>query len=158
MRPMIRPPARRPPATRPPSRTVVAAFAFAGYLALAFVARNVYPLSTFEMYAGAPPSRAPTRVIARDAAGGAHEVDEYVGWHCDAEIAGARQACLSEWPYAYTAYLDRAAADWVAAHPGAGAAGEPVEIVRRIYRLSDRGGAPQVRDCVLSRCRAERRR
>lgn len=143
----------------PPPRTLVVAFAFFGYLALALSVRNLYPLSTFEMYAGAPPTAAPSRVIARDAAGGAHEVDEYRAWSCEGPTPLGPAGCASEWPYAFSIYLDRAAADWVEAHRGAGgpvARGEPVEIVRRVYRLTDGVGPPSVRDCVLNRCRAAR--
>ncbi|HXT99595.1 MAG TPA: hypothetical protein VN903_01295 [Polyangia bacterium] len=139
----------------PPPRALVGAFAFAGYLGAAFGVENLYPISTFEMYAGAPPSHAPTRVIARDAARTAHEVDEFVGWRCEGPVPLDGTSCVNEWPYASTAYLDRAAADWVADHPGDGA--EPVEIVRRVYRLTDEGGPPQVHDCLLRRCRAGRR-
>jgi|KBSMisStandDraft_5_1062788.scaffolds.fasta_scaffold183918_3 hypothetical protein len=142
----------------PPPRTLVGVTAFVGYLGLAAAVHNLYPISTFEMYAGAPPSRAPTRVIARDASGEAHEVDEFVGWRCEGPVPLDRASCVGEWPYATTDYLDRAAADWVAGHPGpAAGGGEPVEIVRRIYRLADGGGPPAVRDCLLRRCQAGRR-
>lgn len=139
----------------PPPRTLVAAVAFTGYFAVAFAVRDLYPFSTFAMYAGAPPSRAPSRVIARDAAGGVHEVDELVAWRCDGEAPPDRTSCLDEGSYATTTYLDRAASDWIAAHPGSG--GAPVDVVRRIYRLADGGGPPIARDCVLRRCRAELR-
>jgi hypothetical protein len=140
----------------PAPRALVAAFAFVGYLALALVVRNLYPLSTFEMYAEAPPSRAPSRIIARDAAGAVHEIDEYVGWRCEGEAPSVGESCLGEWPFSTTEYLDRTAAAWVSAHGGAGG-GEPVDVVRRIYRLSDVVGPPVTRDCLLRRCRAGRR-
>src|SRR5579863_873472 len=100
----------------PPPRTLVVAFAFFGYLALALSVRNLYPLSTFEMYAGAPATTAPSRVIARDAAGVAHEIDEYVAWTCEGPTPLGPAGCASEWPYAFSIYLDRAAADWIDAH------------------------------------------
>jgi hypothetical protein len=134
-------------------RVQVAAVGLLGYLGLALSVGNLYPVSTFEMYAAAP-ARSASRVIARDAAGAAHEVDEYREWSCDAPVPLDRAPCASEWPYAYTGYLDRAAADWIASHPGSG--GEPMEVVRRIFRLGA-AGPPEVRDCVLSRCRAVRR-
>jgi hypothetical protein len=135
-------------------RLMVALSVLAGYLALAFSVHNLYPISTFEMYAGRP-VRSASRVIARDAAGALHEIDEYRDWQCPGPLPLGPEACPAQWPYSYTGYLDRAAAELVAQQGGSG--GDSVDVVRRVWRLSDEPGPPPASDCLLERCRAVRR-
>jgi hypothetical protein len=139
----------------PHPRVLVAGVAFAAYLALALVVGNLYPVSTFEMYSSKRATSA-SRVVARDGAGAMREIDEYESWSCDGPTSIEPAACAASFPYAYTTYLDRAAVDWIDAHRGQG--GEPVDVVRRIYRLGAAVGPPAFEDCVLQQCRAVVRR
>jgi hypothetical protein len=138
----------------PQPRVLVAALALCGYLGIAHSVRNLYPFSTFEMYAGQRADSA-SRVIARDAAGGLHELDAYEAFRCDGPIPLGHETCAAAWPYAYSIYLDRQAAAFIDTHPGDGT--EPVDVIRRIWRLSDRPGPPPFEDCLLQHCRAARR-
>ena len=137
----------------PRPRVIVAALVFVTYTALAFSLHNFYPVSTFEMYAAQRTDSA-SRVVARDAGGQVHELDRFDAWRCDGPISVEPAACPGQFPYSYTTYLDRAAVDFVGQHAGAG--GEPVDVIRRVFRLSDQ---PQiaVEDCLLQHCRAVRR-
>jgi hypothetical protein len=135
------------------ARLAVAVLVGGGYLAIAWSAENLYPFSRFEMYSGARSTTA-SRIIARDAAGAAHEVTSYDSYRCDREPTAARDACPGD--YYTIPYKDRQALDHVAAHLGGGG-DEGVEIIRRVWRLSG-PGAPPFEDCVLARCDARRRR
>jgi hypothetical protein len=135
---------------------LVSALVLAGYLAVGRAVGNLYPFSTFEMYAAERPSSA-SRVFARDAAGAVHEVFDFARWRCDATAESPidPMTCRAEWPFEYVPAQDREAAAWIAEHPGPDG-GEAVELVRRVWRLPDRAGAPPSVDCLLARCRVER--
>jgi len=128
---------------------MVALFAFAFYVALAGSVHNLYPFSTFAMFAGGHAARA-SRIVARDGAGRVHEVDGFARWRCDGPLRVEHDACAQHGAYSQVDYQDRAALDFLGAHAGDG--GEPVDLVRRIWRLD--GGAPAIEDCLVAHCRA----
>jgi hypothetical protein len=139
----------------PSPRALVAALGFCGYLALALSLGNFYPISTFEMYSSQRTTSA-SRIIVIDQRGAAREVRDFEAWSCDGALPIHPSACPNDWPYAYTTYLDREASEWLTRHPGEG--GEPVEVVRRVFRLSSTPGPTPSHDCLLARCRATVRR
>lgn len=134
-------------------KVVLMALSCAGYFGSSLAVKDLYPFSRFEMYSFGGTS-AGGRIVARDGAGVAHDVDAFTSWRCDAPIDIEVSACPSRQPYSTVTYRDREAADYVASHAGEGPRSQPVEVVRRIYSLRDVSGPPLVEDCVLARCRA----
>lgn len=143
---------RRAQPWRDPGR-VAAALVLAGYVGVAFAARNLYPFSVFDMYSR--PNRSASRIVARERSGGVAEVERYVDWTCDTPVDTSPDRCGAPGSYFYAPYLDRARAEYVAGHRGTGD-GSPVDVVRRIWWL-EAPGAPRVEDCVLAHCTAVRR-
>jgi hypothetical protein len=114
---------------------------------------NLYPVSSFDMYAG-DRLASNSRIVARDAAGAVREVRNYEAFDCDGDrVPIGPDACPADWPYDYISYLDHEAADWIATHRLPLTGGESVDIVRRIWRLSPEPGPPPSKDCLLLRCR-----
>ena len=133
----------------------VPVLAFAGYVAIARGVGDLYPFSTFGMYSSERLSTS-SRIVAVDAAGRSHEIDEYSAWDCDGDLALDPSACPAERPFYYIPHSDREAADFLKTHQASGRCNEPVAVVRRIWRLSDEAGPPPSSDCVLLSCRAVR--
>jgi hypothetical protein len=131
----------------------IAVLAFLGYVATSRAVLHLYPFSIFNMYSSERVSTA-SRIVARDATGAVHEVDELTDWDCDAPPDLEPSACPRSWPFYYIPYLDREAAAHVAAHAAKNPDAAPVAVIRRIFRLSEEPGDPVIEDCVLSRCRA----
>jgi hypothetical protein len=132
-------------------RIAVAALSFIAYFALSRSVGNLFPFSTFAMYAG---DRAPRagRILARDAAGTVHEIDRLVAWQCDRPVRIEHDACGAA-PYAQVDYQDRAALAWIDTHRARDGAA-PFDVVRRIWRVDAGAGTPPFEDCLLARCRA----
>jgi hypothetical protein len=132
---------------------VTALLALLGYLALARAAGNLYPFSSFNMYSTERLASA-SRVVARDEHGAVHELDEYSGWDCPAPPDLAPHSCPAQWPFYYIPYLDREAADLLRDRAASLPDAPMVTLIRRVWRLGDRPGAPPIEDCVLRTCRA----
>jgi hypothetical protein len=125
----------------------------AGYVVIAQGLGNLYPFSTFEMYAGVSTHTA-SRVIAVDPGGGAHEIRDFGAYRCDS-LDLEPSACGEHGEYYTIGYVEREAAEYLAAQSTAATQGEgeSVRLVRRIWRF--RGtGQPTVEDCALASCRA----
>jgi hypothetical protein len=134
-------------------RAAVAGVAFFAYLALAFSVHDLYPFSTFAMFAGGAAPRA-SRLLARKSDGTTLAVETFVAWRCDGPVRLEHDACGGA-PYSQIDYRDRAAAAWVESHTADGRApAEPIAIVRRIWQLDAGAGPPPFVDCVLTRCQA----
>jgi hypothetical protein len=130
-----------------------AACVLAGYVVIAQGLGNLYPFSTFEMYAGVSTHTA-SRVLAVDAAGAAHEIRDFEAYRCDAlDLQPA--ACRENGEYYSIGYVEREAAEYLAAQASPPARGEPqpVRLVRRIWRFHG-AGEPTVEDCALASCQA----
>jgi hypothetical protein len=128
------------------ARFTVATLVLAGYLLAARGVGDLYPLSTYSMYAGSPGDSI-SRVMAL-VGGSFVEVTDLSSWQCDnlphleaAQCGGARGI----------AYLDREREAHIRNHPGDG--GEPVELVRRVFSFD---GVQRPAYCTLARCRARR--
>ena len=144
-------PAGAPRPARETAALAVATFSLVGYFLIARVVGNVYPFSTFPMYSG---RHAPSgsRIVAKDVAGGLHEVTDGEAWECDSGALSAR-GCVDDSVY-YIGYVDREAIDFVRAHAGPDPRAAPVELVRHIWSFPADRGPPMTRDCILGRCRA----
>lgn len=137
-------------------RILVASLAIgAAYFCASRGVENFFPFTVLDMYAN-PSGGVPSRIMAIDARGVAHEVDEFRGWRCDAPVEGDLGLCPAARDSQRIAYVDRDAADYVRQHPGNGA-GEPVRVVRRVWRLGRAEGPPPRSDCPIAECRAVRR-
>jgi hypothetical protein len=149
-------------------RRPLAALVVAGYAGVAFAVHDLYPFSRFDMYSRARSSA--SRIVARDAAGHVAEVERFDAWQCERPVDVSPGTCGAPGSYTYTPYIDESRARWVAEHAAQGAngksasthgadgeraAGEPVDVVRRIWRVDE--GPPHVTDCLLERCSAVRR-
>jgi hypothetical protein len=129
----------------------VAALALAGYVLVARVAGNLYPFSTFPMYAQAHASNA-TRIVAKRASGELREVSEFESWDCPAPLVLDPNQCSTGSPLYTIDYLDREAVEYVREHRGGG--GVSVRIVRHIWQFDVGRGPARTSDCELLACRA----
>jgi hypothetical protein len=128
----------------------------AGYVVVAQGLGNLYPFSTFEMYAGVSAHTA-SRVLAVDSSGAPHEIRDFEGYRCDSlDLEPA--SCREHGEYYTIGYVEREAAEYFAAKASTPAHGEeqPLRLVRRIWRFHG-GGRPDVEDCPVASCRAVRR-
>lgn len=134
-------------------RVAVAALVFGGYVAISRGVENLFPFSIFDMYASSSPSAA--RILARAADGRVYELDRYRAWSCDAplDMTGGEH-CPKPGTYVTITYKEMEATDYIATHGGRDPSAVPVEVIRRIFWLSDRDPAPRVEDCPLGRCHA----
>ena len=129
----------------------VAGLAFVGYFGVARIVGNLYPFSTFPMYAGEHRTTG-SRIVAKDAAGALREVTDGAAWSC-----GAREinpdACGG--PDVYTIdYVDREAVAYVREHSGNDANATPVELVRHIWTVASDRDPPTARVCPFALCSA----
>jgi hypothetical protein len=137
----------------------VAALSFGGYFAVARVVSNIYPFSTFPMYAGGH-LRSGSRIVAKDERERLHEVSDGEAWDCKAvsprdaapDLLDAT-ACAGGDVYSIS-YVDREAIDFVRGHEGSDPRTQPVELVRHIWRFPQDDGPPTQSDCLIARCRA----
>ncbi len=127
---------------------------FGGYLLAAFLAKNFYPFSVFDMYAGQSQPSA-SRIVARDAAGRLHPVSDYAHWQCPRAVVPDPEKC-SAFPFYYIPYVDEGVVRYIENHSVKVDGGEPVDLVFHIWRFGSRGIAAE-QDCVIQRCRAEKR-
>jgi hypothetical protein len=133
-----------------------AACVLAGYVVIAQGVGNLYPFSTFEMYAGVSTHTA-SRVLALDAAGATHEIRDFEAYRCDTlDLQPA--ACRERGDYYSIGYVEREAAEYLAAQASVPPRGDelPIRLVRRIWRFHGTG-EPAVEDCALASCEAVRR-
>jgi hypothetical protein len=128
----------------------------AGYVVIAQGLGNLYPFSTFEMYAGVSTHTA-SRVLAVDSGGGMHEIRDFEAYRCDSLDLEA-STCREHGEYYTIGYVEREAAEYLQAQASVPVHGEdqPVQLVRRIWRFRG-AGQPTVEDCALASCRAVRR-
>lgn len=137
----------------PRNRLGISLLVFLGYFAAAFVAKNFYPFSMFDMYAGKGRPSA-SRIVARDAAGHLHPVSHYSGWECPHPIDDDPTKCQAS-PFYYIPYVDESAVRYVRGHKGAGDSGQPVDLVFHVWRLGRRGVESE-ENCLIQHCRAVR--
>lgn len=137
-----------------PARTrgLVGLAVLAVYAVTSRVVGDVYPFSTFPMYAGHRMTTA-SRVAVRDAKGTLCEVTDFTAFSCPSPVDVGYGACPGVEPFYYIPYIDRDASTYVTSH--AGQADEEVSLVRHIWRFGEAGIREE--DCVLQRCRARRR-
>jgi hypothetical protein len=129
----------------------VAALSFIGYLAVARIVGNVYPFSTFPMYAGEHLTTG-SRIVAKDESQRLREVTDGTAWECDLPALDPN-GCSGRDVHTIS-YVDREAIDYVREHPGGDPRARPVEIVRHIWSFPDDRGPPTTSDCHLATCRA----
>lgn len=134
----------------------LSAIVFVTYVGVSFGVSDLYPFSTFSMYSENRVT-SPSRIAVRDAGGAVRAFGAFARVSCDGPVDVRASRCPALAPFATTGYLD--AEDVARLHLEAGAdpAAEPVEIIRRVWRVSEAPGAPAIDDCVLARCRAVRR-
>lgn len=130
-----------------------AACVLAGYFAVAQGLGNLYPFSTFEMYAGVEAHSA-SRLLARDGDGRVHEIREFSAYRCgpiDLRPAG----CAGGEDYYTIGYVEREAAEDLAARTAAPMSGpaRDVLLIRRVWRFHG-PDAPSVDDCAVATCQA----
>jgi hypothetical protein len=129
----------------------VAGLAFVGYFGIARIVGNVYPFSTFPMYAGEHRTTG-SRIVAKDAAGALHEVSDGTAWAC---IPADLDASACGGPGVYTIdYVDREALAFVREHSGSDALAVPVGLVRRVWSFTNDRDPPTAHDCTIATCRA----
>lgn len=134
---------------RPSPPAALAAVVFAGYVAVSRAVLHLHPFSIFDMYAHA---HAPSgsRLALRDESGALREIREGEAFACERPVEPA--SCGG--PDVYSpGYVDRAAARWIADRAGPAPGGRPIDVVRRVWRFPPGAGPPEIRDCLVARCR-----
>jgi len=139
-----------------PAATLVSVLAFGSYLAISRLVVDFFPFTTLNMYSQTRAQSA-SRIVARDAVGRAHEIDRFDRWDCPAPLDPTARGCPDVADIYVIDYVDRDTAVYLDAHRGSAVRGVSMDLVRRVWRLSDRAGPPAFRDCFLMRCRASRR-
>lgn len=136
-------------------RAAVAALTFAGYLVIARSAGNLYPFSTYSMYAESGSGR-PSRIVARDARGELKDLGQYDHWSCPDLPALDHATCPPPVVSTTILYIDRDAEHYVRTHMGTGLepGSQPLELVRHVWSFTDRNGPPREIDCPVCACRA----
>jgi hypothetical protein len=127
---------------------------FTCYAGVALGVTNAYPFSTFPMYSEDSPNSG-ARLVVKDRAGEHHEIRNYEGWSCTAELRydDIEQAICPDGRIGQpTGYLVKEALDHIRGHMGDAGEGEPVELVIRTWRIE--GDAIIELDCPVAECRA----
>lgn len=134
-------------------------FSFVFYFLVARGFENFFPFTVLDMYATKSSSTSVSHVMALDAQDQAQEVRRFGEWRCDTVIAPNQGLCQEHGTFDRISYKDRDNLDYVfhKNYSSTPSAGEPVKLIRRIWRLDDRAGPPPFEDCVLTSCRAVRR-
>jgi len=130
----------------------------AGYFTVARLVENLYPFSTFPMYAGDHTDSA-SRILAREADGSVHEALAYAAWSCEEppDLDREPERCAALPRYFTIPYVDREIEAHIREHTRPEEGGTPVTIVRRVFRFPSGPGPARVEDCEIGRCRAVRR-
>lgn len=125
----------------------------AGYFVIARGLGNLYPFSTFEMYA-AVEARSASRLLAEDGEGRLHEIREFAAYRCGS-IDPKPAACATGGDYYTIGYVEREAAEDLATRTAApmNGAAQDVRLIRRVWRFHG-PGAPSVQDCMVATCQA----
>lgn len=131
---------------------VVGAVALTAYVAIGVIVKDLYPFSSFPMYAGR--STSASRLLLRDARGAVHEVTSYGSFFCPRPLDVGAARCPGS--FQTVEYLDDADARWIDGHASVGPGGDDVTLVRRIWTFPDAGGPPTAVDCTLATCSAQR--
>ncbi len=136
-------------------RAIVALLALAGYAAVARAVDNLYPLSTFSMYA-ADQVTTGSRLLARDERGGAREIEDYTRWHCEEAPTEALERARCEARSYGIPYIDRAIRAQIEERraPQKTVRSRKVTLIRRTFRFAG-PGEPRVEDCAITQCSAE---
>lgn len=137
---------------------LLATIVLLGYVGVSRGVGDLYPFSTFSMYARSG-REAVSRIVARTADGQAHPVRAFTDWSCDGPIKPrpARCEALGDFDACYLDTEDLVHLEAHRAPDGGDAAGaEPVELTRRVWRFRGAPGPLTSEDCLLHRCRARR--
>lgn len=141
--------------TGPQQRALLCALLFILYLSGCLRIGNVFPFSAFDMFAGRWDRS--TRIVASTAAGATMEVRSLRQWHCDRDqsLDDPELACRPEdgHPEKEPRVLSWIASQEASSGRQPAPTAEPVDLVRRTYRIAVSGGLFH-RDCVLRRCTA----
>ena len=130
---------------------------FGGYLLIARIVGDFYPFSTFSMYANVRSTSA-SHVVVRDSAAALHEVYEYASFSCKAAIDVDPPRCRASRDFESIGYIDRDIKEYIEKYSTPNLEmGEPVELVRHIWRFQDGSGEVLLEDCLLQRCQAVRK-
>lgn len=122
-----------------------------GYWAIAHGFADFYPISPLGMFRDQMTTA--SRLVVRPVGGEPVEIGHFVDWHCSEPLDFSNEAHPDcDWR-GFSAY-DSIAADYIMSHQGAPASGQPVEIVRRRFDITERFGPVQVTDCALMACTA----
>ncbi len=122
-----------------------------GYLVLAHTVGNLYPFSTFDMYATSQLSVG-SRIIAVDSTGHAHEVRRFTNFACDGPVVLDPETCPNRHiPYLADALQAYLTANLTNQSPG----GVALQIVQRVWWFAGDGELISVEDCPVLTCRAD---
>jgi hypothetical protein len=139
-----------------PGRIALTVIALVGYVVASRAVENLYPFSTFSMYAES--SVVPSRVLARASDGSLHEVTEFTAWHCPTLPALDRAQC-AESRDSGIPYVDREIESFIRAHRVATASpsSTSLDLVRHLWFFRSGDGPPTGVDCPIVRCEAQPR-
>jgi hypothetical protein len=113
---------------------------------------DFYPLCRFHMFADW--SHSQSRVVVRTASGELHEVHRYDAWACEGPIDFKPRSTLECADYVSWAPADIRASRHILNRRGEPGQGDPVTVIRQVFRFSEDGGPPEILECPLVRCTA----
>lgn len=125
-----------------------------GYWTVAHGFGDFYPISSLGMFRDKMIST--SRIVARPPGGEPIEIAYYADWNCSLPLDFSNEAHPNCPPAGFSAY-DSIVIDYILSHQGPASAGEPVEIVRRQFVVTEPSAPLTVSDCALLTCTARRR-
>jgi len=125
----------------------------AGYLLIGHGLGDFYPISPLGMFREQMSSS--SRIVVRPRGGEPIEIAYYVDWSCDGPLDFSNEANPS-CPHADFSAYDSIVIDYILSHQGAPSVGEPVEILRRQFTITEPSGPISTHDCALLSCTARR--
>ena len=121
-----------------------------GCLGVGFGVHDLYPFSSFSMYAGVPYT-ATSRVVAITDSR-VTDPQDLIDWRCEEELPDTAGECSDHGTFYRLRYRDVDAFRWVRRHSGDGVT--PVLLARRIWTLGPPGQPPTHTDCDIAQCHA----
>jgi hypothetical protein len=131
------------------AEAVIAASFIVAYVGVAHGLGEQYPFSPLHMFSSG--KEVMGQIVARGP-DGLHPVGDYAQFHCDGPMDFTASIACGD--MGHQSEEDRLSSDYVNAHLGPVRGGDPVGVVRRIFRIEQPGGPLVTTECELAHCTA----
>ncbi len=134
---------------------IVAITATCGYVGIARSVQDLYPFSSYTMYAGVHGTWA-SRLVARPKDGIAREIKNFDHWQCQDELpAEANRTCAVGEGFRID-YMEAATMQYVNSFHNQAPGDQEVDLVRRVWQFDAQGVPLPAQNCIRRHCRAQR--